>query len=52
MSGPVEPSADLRQMASILFQTFVALEAEGFTESQALALVGSLIAANTHRPES
>jgi hypothetical protein len=44
---PVEPSADLRMLASFLRQTFLALIAEGFTEHQALVIVGQMIAANT-----
>jgi len=46
MNGPVEPSADLRQMASALRQMFIALTSEGFTEQQALAIIGQVIAAN------
>lgn len=45
--GPVEPSAELRVLASVLRQAYVALVAEGFTEQQALAIVGQLLAANT-----
>lgn len=41
MNGvPVEPSADLRQFASTLRQMYVALLAEGFTENEALAIIG------------
>lgn len=47
MTGPTEPSADLRTMASALWQMFVALTAEGFSEQQALAIIGQVIAANT-----
>jgi hypothetical protein len=43
---PVEPSSDLRQLANVLMQTFVALQAEGFTEQQALVIIGQCIAAN------
>lgn len=42
--GPTEPSADLRQMASFLRQTYVALVAEGFTITEALTIIGSIIA--------
>lgn len=42
---PTEPSADLRQLASFCRQTFVALLAEGFTEPQALVIVGQIIRA-------
>ncbi|MEU8136592.1 hypothetical protein [Streptodolium elevatio] len=48
MSGyPTEPAADLRQMASQLRQMFVALMNEGFTEKQALVIIGQCIAAGT-----
>jgi len=43
MGGPTEPTADLRQMASLLRQTFIALVNEGFTEAQALKIVGEII---------
>jgi hypothetical protein len=45
--SPREPAADLRQLASVLFQTFVALTNEGFTEQQALIIVGQILAANS-----
>lgn len=48
---PTEPAADLRQMASFLWQTFVALRDEGFSESQALVLIGQMLAANSQSPE-
>ena len=41
-----EPSADLRQLASLWWQLFVALQNEGFTEAQALTIVGQVISAN------
>lgn len=43
--GPTEPSADMRALASTLWQMFVALTAEGFTEQQALVILGNVIAA-------
>lgn len=46
MTGPTEPSAGLRTMASAFWQMYVALTAEGFTEKQALAIIGQVIAAN------
>lgn len=50
MSGfSTEPAADLRQMASGLRQMFVALLNEGFTEQQALIIIGQCIAAGTAR---
>jgi hypothetical protein len=44
-AAPTEPSADLRAMASFCWQTFVALKSEGFTEAQALTIVGELLRA-------
>lgn len=44
--GPVEPSADMREFAHIMHQMFVALCAEGFTEQQAMGVLGQTIAAN------
>jgi len=41
--APVEPSADLRTFANFLHQAYVALVAEGFTEKQALAVLGTVI---------
>ncbi len=43
-----EPSADLRQMASFLRQMYVALINEGFTEREAVAVLGTVIAAHVH----
>jgi hypothetical protein len=43
MGGPTEPSADLRELASMLRQTYIALTNEGFTESQALTIIGEII---------
>jgi len=43
-----EPAAELRQMAATLWQTFVALTSEGFSESQALALIGEMLASAQH----
>lgn len=40
---PVEPSADLRQFASMMRQMYVALLAEGFSEAEALAIIGHTI---------
>lgn len=41
-----EPSADIRIMASALWQMYVALTAEGFSERQALIVIGQIIAGN------
>ena len=45
-NGPIEPSADLRQLASILRQTYLALVQEGFTQQEALTIIGQILAAN------
>jgi hypothetical protein len=45
-NGPIEPAADLRSLASMLHQMFVALQQEGFTEQQALVIIGQILAAN------
>lgn len=42
--SPTEPSADLRLMASTLWQMFIALQTEGFSEKQALTIIGEIIA--------
>lgn len=49
----IEPPADMRAFARVLRQMFVALEQEGFTTVEAIAIVGHVIAANTgtSRPE-
>lgn len=46
MTNPIEPSADLRQFASTMRQMFLALTADGFTEQQALVIIGQFLAAN------
>jgi hypothetical protein len=46
VNGPKEPTAELRQLASLLHQTFIALTNEGFTEQQALVIIGQILAAN------
>lgn len=43
--GPVEPSADTRAGAHAVWEIFVALTNEGFNESQALQIVGTILAA-------
>lgn len=48
MSGPNAPeeaSAAMRQMARLLRDQFVALLAEGFSEAQALTIIGHTLAA-------
>ncbi len=44
-SATVEPSADVRQIANTWRQVYVALAEQGFTEYQALTLIGHMIAA-------
>lgn len=44
--GQTEPSADLRELANGLHQAFIALTREGFTEQQALTIIGHMLAAN------
>lgn len=46
MNGPIEPNADARQFAAAMWQMFVALTKEGFTERQALVIIGQMLAAN------
>ncbi len=41
-----EPSADLRQFASVMWQMYTALTLEGFTEAQALVVIGRVLASN------
>lgn len=48
----IEPSADLRQGARDLRQLFIALINEDFSEKQALAIIGSVIAAGRNGGES
>ncbi len=41
-----EPSADIRMFASGMWQMYVALTLEGFSEQQALVVIGQVILAN------
>lgn len=45
-NGPVEPSAEMRQFAAVMFQMYSALTQEGFERLDALAIIGKVIAAN------
>lgn len=45
MNGPEEPSADMREFARICRDMYVGLLQEGFTEREALAILGQVIAA-------
>jgi hypothetical protein len=38
-----EPAADLRSMANFCWQTFTALTDEGFSERQALTIIGQIL---------
>ena len=51
MGEQTEPSADLRVMASHLWQMFVALQKEGFTESQALKILAEMISGSMPKGE-
>lgn len=44
-NAPQEPSAEIRTAASALRQMYVALTNEGFTEHQALVIIGHALAA-------
>lgn len=46
-----EPSAVNRQAAREMFGLFNALVGEGFTEKQALSLLGSMLSAHIARPK-
>lgn len=46
MTAPMEPSAELRSGANQLRQLYVALTNEGFTDQQALTIIGQMLAAN------
>jgi hypothetical protein len=41
----VEPSAEMRRAAHMIRETFAALLAEGFSEQQALVIVGQILSA-------
>lgn len=43
---PMEPSADMREAANGLRQLYVALTNEGFSDQQALVIIGQILAAN------
>lgn len=43
-----EPSADLRQFASLMRQMFVALQNEGFTDREVLSIIGTVVTAQIH----
>lgn len=45
--APMEPSAAHRTAAKELRSIFLALTAEGFTEPQALVIIGQMLASNS-----
>lgn len=45
INGPREPSADMRYAANALREMFIALLNEGFSEDQALAIIGHIMRA-------
>ncbi len=47
-----EPGADARALARAVRDNFAALTAEGFTEAQALALLGQMLAASVREGRS
>ena len=47
-NGPTEPSADIRVMAKGLRQVYIALTAEGFTQPEALQIIGLILAASVN----
>lgn len=46
MNGPIEPRADLRAAANDLRQLYLSLIQEDFSESEALTLIGHILAAS------
>lgn len=42
-NAPQEPSADLRMAASAMRQMFISLVNEGFSEAQALQIIGHIL---------
>ncbi len=47
LTWPTVTNADLLDFANTMRQTYVALTQEGFTEQQALIIIGQIIASNT-----
>jgi hypothetical protein len=48
--GKREPSADIRQAAAAMHEVFTALVDEGFSEKQALVIVGQMAAQRPPEP--
>lgn len=49
---PIEPSAKLRQAAKGLREMYVALTNEGFSATEALAIIGYAISASIRKDDS
>ena len=47
-NGPIEPDAGKRVAAKELRQMFLALTQEGFSEQQALVIIGQILAAGNN----
>ena len=45
--NPIEPAADVREAAHKVREIFVALIAEGFSEPQALSIIGHVLSGQT-----
>lgn len=52
MNGPVEPSGDMRQLATFHFEMYAAYVQAGFEPLQALNLVGAWIRSASNKDES
>jgi hypothetical protein len=46
LNGPVEPNAQMRDLANSLRQLYIALVEQGFTEAEAFQIVGVTVAAS------
>lgn len=51
MSPKREPAADIRQAAAQMHGLYTALVDEGFTEAQALSILGTMMAASINKPQ-
>lgn len=49
INGPVEPNADMRVAAREVHEMYIALKEEGFTEREALTIIGHIIATGTNQ---
>jgi hypothetical protein len=50
--APTEPSSDARTFARNMHGLYIALTLEGFTENQAMQIIGTTIAASTMRGDN